>query len=105
MMQTGEGIHQRDDERVGGLGVQALLASAACSTEKSMLDAVEGLAVQELHRDVVLIVDGADLVRLDDVRVIQPRRDASFLEEHRDELGILGEILPQPLDDGELTKS
>ncbi len=69
------------------------------------LHAVEGLAVEILHRDEVLTVDLADLVRLDDVRVIEASRDARLVHEHGNELGILGEVLPKPLDDGELAEA
>ena len=44
----------------------------------------------------------ADLVRLHDVRVVHARREARFVHEHRDELGVVGELLADLLHDDEL---
>ena len=71
----------------------------------SMLDAMERLAVQVLHREEVDVADGADLVRLHDVRVIESCRDPRLVDEHLDELRLFSQVLPQSLDDGELAET
>ena len=53
-------------------------------------DLDEVVAAQVLHRDEVLVVDVADVVDLDDVRVVERRGDARLVEEHADELRIAG---------------
>ena len=64
-------------------------------------DLIERLPVQEIHREEGLAVDLARLVSADDVRVIEPEREARLVLEHRPMLGVVGEIGLQPLhDDG-----
>src|SRR5688572_6181441 len=63
------------------------------------------LAVEILHRDEVVTIDLADLVRLNDVRMIEASSDARLVDEHRDELGLVGEIRPKTLDDRQLAES
>ena len=43
------------------------------------------LAVDELHGDEVLLVELAEVEDLDDVRMVEARRDARLVEEHLDE--------------------
>ena len=72
---------------------------------RAILESMEGLAVEVLHRDEVVLIDVTDLVRLNDVRMIQARRDACLVDEHRDELGLVGEVSTEPLDDSELAEA
>ena len=51
-----------------------------------------------LHDEVVASVGRADLEDGDDVGVMDPRRQARFVEEHLDELGVPRQVLVQPLD-------
>jgi hypothetical protein len=46
-----------------------------------------------------------DLVGLDDVRVVETRGEAGFVDEHRGELVVLGELFLQLLDDDELAEA
>ena len=73
------------------LGVAELRAGAH--------DLDEVVAAQVLHRDEVLVVDVADVVDLHDVRMIERRGDARLVEEHAHELGIVGAVAQDPLDD------
>src|SRR5690606_16784096 len=56
------------------------------------------LAVDVLHREEVRAVLFADVVDLDDVVVMERRRDARFLEEGRDELLLARELAADALD-------
>ena len=47
----------------------------------------------------------ADLVRLDDVGMIQPRGEARFVEEHLAEAAVLGEVRAEALDDDQLVEA
>ena len=67
-------------------------------------DPLEGLALEVLHRDVVAAVILADVVGLHDVGVVEPRGEASLVEEHPAELVVLGEVAPQQLERHELLK-
>ena len=58
----------------------------------------ERLACDVLHDEEQLAVVGDDVERGDDVRVPDARREPRLLEEHRDELGVLGEVRMQALD-------
>src|SRR6185312_14107449 len=55
-----------------------------------------------LHREEVVAVLEADVVDLRDVRVVQRRREARFVEEHVDELRVRRELREDALDHGEL---
>ena len=55
-------------------------------------DRREILARQVLHADEVLAVDLAELVGRDDVRVLEPRGDPRFVEEHLAQLLAVGEM-------------
>jgi hypothetical protein len=68
-------------------------------------DALEGLALEVFHRDVVAALVLADVVGLDDVGVVEPRGQARFLEEHPTEVLVLGEVAAQQLDRDELLES
>ncbi|MEZ4251572.1 MAG: hypothetical protein R3B99_25440 [Polyangiales bacterium] len=54
--------------------------------------AVERLAVQVLHRQEPIVAKASELEDLRDVGVMQLRRDARFVEEHRDEVVFFGEV-------------
>ena len=47
----------------------------------------------------------ADLVRLHDVAMVEPRRETRFLQEHREEGLVLRELRLQLLDDDELVEA
>ena len=51
-----------------------------------------------LHDEEELAVGGDDVERRHDVRVPDARGEARLVEEHRDELGILGELRVEALD-------
>ena len=51
-----------------------------------------------LHHQKKLAVGGDDIERRHDVGVIDAARDASFVDEHRHELRLFGEVRVQPLD-------
>ena len=73
---------------------------------EAVAEAAEGLSVEELHHDAVDAGRALDdLVRLDDVRVIEPRGDARLLEEHAPELVLLREVRAHLLDDDELLEA
>src|ERR1700712_5802042 len=55
-------------------------------------------APQELHRDVVVVVDATQLVDATDVRVVKLPSDARFIDEHADELLVLGDVRKNALD-------
>lgn len=108
VVQTRERV---DDDEVLALARERVLKAQALGRQLlrllhgAVLDAVERLAVQILHRDEVLILDGPDLVRLHDVRMIETRRDARLVDQHLDELRLLGEVRAQPLDHRELAEA
>ena len=60
------------------------------------------LAGQVLHADEVVSVDLAQLVGRDDVRVLEPRGDARFVEEHLAQLRAVGEMREDPLERDDL---
>jgi hypothetical protein len=55
-------------------------------------------AVHELHRDVVLVADAAQLVDLDDVLVDQVGDELGLADEHVDEVPVARELLADGLD-------
>ena len=55
-------------------------------------DAVQWLAVEILEGHVLMPVDLSNLVRLNDVCVVQPRSELPLVQEHLLELGILRHI-------------
>jgi hypothetical protein len=55
-------------------------------------------AVDVLHDDEVRVVADADVEDLDAVRMRQVRRQARLVEEHRDELLLLGQVRQDALD-------
>ena len=55
----------------------------------------ERVPVDELHREVVGRLDLPEVVDLDDVRVVQPRRGAGLLEEALDEAGSSSRAAPR----------
>ena len=56
-------------------------------------------SVEQLHRQEVAAVDLAEVEDLDDVRVVQARRDARLAREHLDERGRAGVAGQDPLED------
>ena len=66
---------------------------------------VKRLTVQVFHRDEVRAAEVADLVGLDDVRVIEARGEPRFVEEHPPKGSVLGKRGPEPLDDHELVEA
>ena len=61
-------------------------------------DRLEVRPVDELHDDEVGGVGHSDVEDADDVRVLQVHRHARLVEEHRDELLVLGEVRQNALD-------
>ena len=62
-------------------------------------------AIDELHRDVRRVGVGAELEHLDDVAVIELRRDPRLVDEHLDERPIGREVREDLLDDDELLEA
>ncbi len=82
-----------------------LAAGTACSSSCS--DSAIGLevrAVDVLHDDEVGVVADADVEDLDAVRVRELRGEARLVEEHRDELLLLGQVRKDALDRDLLAK-
>jgi hypothetical protein len=48
----------------------------------------ERFAVEKLHRDIRHAVDDAEIIDVDDVRVLEPRGRARLLEKARDRVGV-----------------
>src|SRR5262249_23509022 len=57
------------------------------------------------HREEVMPIDGAELVGLNDIRMIELRRETRLVEEHGLDLVILGDAVLQPLDYDELAEA
>ena len=74
-------------------------AQLARTAQQPIEDARQRLAVEVLHRDRQLPVAGQHLVGLHDVRVIEAERQPRLVEEHRHEVGIGGQLGPDPLQD------
>ena len=66
---------------------------------------LNGAAVEELHGHEVALAVLPDLVRLHHVGVGEPRGDAGLVEEHAEDLGIVGEALADLLDDHDLVEA
>jgi hypothetical protein len=49
----------------------------------SLRELLQGLAIEVFHGDEAAIPVRSDLDRLDDVRVVQARRQAGLIHEHR----------------------
>ena len=62
-------------------------------------------AIEILHRHQVAERIHPDIVGLNDVRVIEARREPRFVEEHLNEIGIDGELGAELLDDRELAET
>jgi hypothetical protein len=63
---------------------------------------VHRLPLEVLHHHEVVRALGADVERRHEVRVGHARRDPRFVHEHRHELGVVGELLADLLDDDQL---
>src|SRR5262249_9803390 len=61
-------------------------------------DRAQVLAVDELERDEEGIVDFAEIEDLGDVRVAELHRDLRLIDEHLDELFVLGDVGEDALD-------
>ena len=68
-------------------------------------DALQVGAVDELHDDEVGVVADADVEHLNAVRVREVRADARLVEEHPDELLLLGQVRENALDGDELLEA
>src|SRR5688572_4961433 len=68
-------------------------------------DRREVLSRDELHRDVVGVAFAAEVVDLDDVRMVELRAHPRFVEEHLDEGFLLREVAQDLLDDDEAIES
>ena len=77
----------------GVLGRDRLLLRAA-----ALEDGAHVLAVDVLHRDEVLAVRARELVDARDVAVAQDARDLRLVDEHLDEVVVLGEVREHALD-------
>ncbi len=71
----------------------------------ALAKALERLPLEVLHREEEATPLAADLDRLHDVRVAEPRREPRLLEEHGEELLVLGEAGPQHLDDHQFAET
>jgi len=60
-------------------------------------DLVQGPTRDEFHHDARELVHLRDVVRLDEIRVVQLRRDARLTQEARAELRIAGQVLGEHL--------
>jgi hypothetical protein len=65
----------------------------------------EVLALDELHRQVEAAVDLAEVEDLDDVGVVEAEGDLRLVDEHPRELGLVGELLADLLDDDALDQA
>ena len=61
-------------------------------------DRAQILAVHELERDEERVLDFAEIEDLSDVRVVELHRDLRFIDEHLDELFVLGNVGKDALD-------
>jgi hypothetical protein len=68
-------------------------------------DVREGLPLEVLHHDDGLALILGNLVRLDDVGVIEPRGEPGLAQEHVPEFGIAGQVLLERLEDDELAEA
>ena len=81
-----------DVDRVGDLEPLVLLLL-------SLDECLEVAPVDELHDEEVRVVRRLrDVEDLDDVRVLEEQREPRLVEEHRDELLVLGEVRQDALD-------
>jgi hypothetical protein len=67
--------------------------------EAALHDGLQVGAFDVLHRDVVAIVFGVEVVNLNDIRVLQLRGDGGLVDEHLHEGFIVSEVRQDPLDD------
>ncbi len=70
------------------------LALAAQAVE----DRAQVLAVDVLERDEITVVDLTEVEDLGDVRVLELHGDLRLVDEHRDELFVLGDVRQDALD-------
>ena len=90
IIEPGAGLHRHVRRRVD----RHALAPVAQALEHP----IQVAPVDVLHRDVVVLVDLAEVEDLPDVAVRQLHRDARLVDEHLDEVGILAVPRMQPLD-------
>ena len=88
------GAHARQDRHHV---LERRLRIAELGARADDLDQV--VPAQVLHRDEVLVLDGADVVDLDDVRMVERRGDTRLVEKHAHELRIVGPVAQDLLDD------
>ena len=72
---------------------------------EAVLDLEQVLAPDVLHRDEVRVVDAAELEDLADVGVVELARDLRLIDEHLDEVGVLGHRRQDPLDREDLLEA
>ena len=82
-----------DDER------SELRVERHVAAEQTTTQARSRLALQVLHRHEELAAFASELVHRDDVRVMDARDDARFIEEHRDERRLPREVRQDAFDD------
>ena len=88
-----EAFDRAEDDRCGDGNGNADAALAQGAEQ-----ARERLALHVLHDEKELAFEGDDVERADDVGMTDAGRDARLVEEHRDEVGLLGELGMEPLD-------
>ena len=88
----GDEERELDRERVALLG-------------RRLQDGAEVLALHVLHRDVVVGVFLPEVVDVDDVVVGQLRRQLGLVDEHRDEVIVVGHVREDPLDGDDLLEA
>ncbi len=72
---------------------------------RAVQDRAQVLAVDELHRDEVVVADLAEVVDVDDVVVIELGGELGLVDEHRDEVGAVGEVRQDLLDGDRLLEA
>jgi hypothetical protein len=93
-------------QTAGGLRDDAQLFFDGQAGAQTPLHRAQGLAFEVLHRDEVATVRFADLVRLHDVRMVQARREPSFVEKHLYEIfGAVNHVFAQGLHDQQLVEA
>ena len=84
----------RGDEDGGDLGGRQRRAELVGAAPQRR----EILAVDVLHRQVIGVTVAAEVVDVNDVRMVERGGDLRLVEEHVDEVGLLGEVRQDALD-------
>ena len=72
---------------------------------RAVQDRAQVLAIHELHGDEVVLADLAEVVDVDDVVVVQLRRELRLVDEHGDEVGAVREMRQDLLDGDRLLEA